>query len=193
VRNIYSLRIEGIQACTRWNFAFALCCHSNATRTPIVNPPNNAQLGGIPYHSPNLHAGPCSSMGMRPRTDRHTDRRAWSLYISRRLRLTHAKCNNRKRLTSSALLLTSGGREVITHQAVVSDQWRRCFVYVALIADVLVYVARQPLTLKQGNKSQDHVSREQVCLSSALSVTVVAYTDRQTDTQLTASFPEQPQ
>jgi len=29
---------------------FALCCHSNATRAPIANPPNSAQLGGIPYH-----------------------------------------------------------------------------------------------------------------------------------------------
>ena len=26
--------------------------HSNATRTPIANPPNSAQLGGIPYHYP---------------------------------------------------------------------------------------------------------------------------------------------
>jgi len=36
---------------TRWHFVFALCCHSNATRAPIANPPNSAQLGGIPYHS----------------------------------------------------------------------------------------------------------------------------------------------
>ena len=28
------------------------CCHSNATHAPIANPPNSAQLGGIPYHSP---------------------------------------------------------------------------------------------------------------------------------------------
>ena len=55
---------------------FALCCHSNATRAPIANPPNSAQLGGIPYHSPNLHPGPCDSVGMRPRTDRQTHRRA---------------------------------------------------------------------------------------------------------------------
>jgi len=25
---------------------FVLCCHSNATRAPIANPPNSAQLGG---------------------------------------------------------------------------------------------------------------------------------------------------
>ena len=48
--------------------------------------PNSAQLGGIPYHSPKLYPGPCNSVGMRPRTDRHT--RAWPQYISRRLRLT---------------------------------------------------------------------------------------------------------
>jgi len=34
----------------------ALCCHSNET-----NPPNNVQLERTPYHSPNLHPGPCSS------------------------------------------------------------------------------------------------------------------------------------
>jgi len=26
--------------------------HINATRAPIANPPNSAQLRGIPYHSP---------------------------------------------------------------------------------------------------------------------------------------------
>ena len=31
----------------------ALCCHSNETRAPIANPPNGAQLEGIPYHSSN--------------------------------------------------------------------------------------------------------------------------------------------
>ena len=46
--------------------------HSNATRAPIANPPNSAQLGGISYHYPKLHPGPCNSVGMRPRTDRHT-------------------------------------------------------------------------------------------------------------------------
>jgi len=53
---------------------FALCCHSNATCAPIANPPNSAQLGGILY-APKLHPGPCNSVGMRPRTDRHTDAR----------------------------------------------------------------------------------------------------------------------
>jgi len=54
------------QAC---NYRFALCCHSNATRTPIANPPNSAQLGGSLYHAPKLHPRPCSSVGVRPRTD----------------------------------------------------------------------------------------------------------------------------
>jgi len=40
-----------------------------------------------PLPLPKLHPGPCSSVGMRPRTDRQTHRRAWSQYISRRLRL----------------------------------------------------------------------------------------------------------
>ena len=61
-------------------------------RLQNANPPNSAQLGGIPYHSPKLHPGSCNSVGMRPRTDRHTDRlthrRAWPQDISRRLRLT---------------------------------------------------------------------------------------------------------
>jgi len=38
--------------------------HSNETHAPIANPPNNAQLRGIPYHSAKLHPGPCSRVGM---------------------------------------------------------------------------------------------------------------------------------
>ena len=53
-----------------------ICCHSNATRVPIANPPNSAQLGGSLYHAPKLHPGPCSSVSVRPRTDRQTHRRA---------------------------------------------------------------------------------------------------------------------
>ena len=68
--------------------AFPLCCHSNATRAPITNPPNSAQLGGSPYHSPKLHPGPCNSVGMRPRTlrtdrqtHRHTDARDHNTFL----------------------------------------------------------------------------------------------------------------
>ena len=46
------------------------------TREPIANPPNSAQLGSSLYHAPKLHPGLCSSAGVRPRTDRHTDTRA---------------------------------------------------------------------------------------------------------------------
>ena len=55
----------------------ALCCHSNETRAPIANSLNIiAQLGD----TPESHPGPCSSAGMRRRTDRqgkhtHTDAR----------------------------------------------------------------------------------------------------------------------
>ena len=55
------------------DLGFALCCHSNATRAPIANPPNSAQLGGSLYHAPKLHPGPCSSVGVWPRADRQTD------------------------------------------------------------------------------------------------------------------------
>ena len=48
---------------------FALCCHSNATRAPIANPPNSAQLGVSLYHAPKLHPGPYSNVGVWPRTD----------------------------------------------------------------------------------------------------------------------------
>jgi len=65
------------------------CCHSNATRAPIANPPNSAQLGGIPYHSTKLHPGAYNSVGMQPRTDTQTHVTtipvSWST--------THAKCN----------------------------------------------------------------------------------------------------
>jgi len=33
---------------------------------------NSAQLGGIPYHSPKLHLGPCNNVGMRPWADTQT-------------------------------------------------------------------------------------------------------------------------
>jgi len=80
----------------RQHNAFSLCCRSNATRAPIVNPPNSAQLGGIPYHSFKLHPGPCNSVGMRSRTDRHTDRQTNTQTRVTTIRFasstTHAKC-----------------------------------------------------------------------------------------------------
>jgi len=37
---------------TRWHFAFALRCYSNTMRAAITNPPNSAQLEGIPTIPP---------------------------------------------------------------------------------------------------------------------------------------------
>jgi len=68
VRTISSYR--GIDASLY--LGFALCCHSNATRAPIANPPNSAQLGGSLYDAHKLHPGPCSSVDVRPRTIRQT-------------------------------------------------------------------------------------------------------------------------
>ena len=56
--------IERVQALADISHS-AIRYHSNETRAPIANPPNNAQLEGTPHHSLNLHPGPCSSVGMR--------------------------------------------------------------------------------------------------------------------------------
>jgi len=72
-----------------------LCCHSNKTRAPISNPSNSAQLEGTPYHSPKLHPGPCSNVGMRRGTDTHRDTQTQTAVatISRRLRLARNVIN----------------------------------------------------------------------------------------------------
>jgi len=44
-------------------------------RVMLPNPPNSAQQGGSLYHAAKLHPRPCSSVGARLRTDRHTDAR----------------------------------------------------------------------------------------------------------------------
>ena len=78
---------------THWHFVFALCCHSNATRAPIENPPNSAQLRATPTIPPKLHPGPCIAIVWacsRRQTHRQTHRRAWPLYISRRVWLTRS-------------------------------------------------------------------------------------------------------
>jgi len=68
-------------------FAFALCCHSNATRAPIANPSSSAQTGGILYHPSPSYFRVCAIVWAcgRGQTDRHTYRRAWPQYISRHL------------------------------------------------------------------------------------------------------------
>ena len=86
-----------------------LCCHSNATRAPIANLPNSAQLGGSLYHSPKLHPGSCSSVGVRPWTDRQTHRqtdtqtRVTTIHFASST--THARCNNDIFLFSFLFLL----------------------------------------------------------------------------------------
>jgi len=64
--------------------------NANETLVPIANPPNSAQLDGTSYHSPNLHPGLCSSVGMRRGTDRQTHKRPFPIYISPRLPLTRS-------------------------------------------------------------------------------------------------------
>ena len=66
-----------------------LCRHSNETCAPIANPPNNAQLEGTSYHSPKLHPGPCSSVGMRQGTDTQTH--VTNIHFAPSM--TRAKCN----------------------------------------------------------------------------------------------------
>ena len=53
----------------------ALCCHSNETRAPIANPAV-VLCTTRGHHSPKLHPGPCSSVGMRRGKCRQTRIRA---------------------------------------------------------------------------------------------------------------------
>jgi len=78
---------------THWHFVFALCCHSNATRAPIANPPNSAQLGVTPTIPPKLHPGPCSSVGMQPPTGTQTDKQTRVTTIHFASCTPHAKCS----------------------------------------------------------------------------------------------------
>jgi len=115
---------------------FALCCHSNATRAPIANPPNSAQLGGIPYHYSKLHPGPCSSVGMRPRTNRQTYRqtdtqmRVTTIHFASST--TCAKCNQ----GSTVAPWDRTGQPLLCLQSTVADKYRyyRYFITVILHA-----------------------------------------------------------
>jgi len=77
---------------THCQFTFAFCFHSNATRAPIANPPNSAQLGVSPT-IPKLHPGQCRNVGMRPRTETQTDTQTHVTTIHFASSTTHAKCN----------------------------------------------------------------------------------------------------
>jgi len=63
-----------------------------------VNPPNSAQLGGIPYHSSKLHPGPGNSVGMRPRTDTQT--RVTTIHFASSIRLTRNVTSYRHSVTT---------------------------------------------------------------------------------------------
>jgi len=74
----------------------ALCHHSNESRALIVNLPISAQLEGTLYHSPNLHSGPCSSVGMRRGTVRYTEDTQMAMTnIHFALAMPHVKCNHK--------------------------------------------------------------------------------------------------
>jgi len=76
--------------CKLVTIRFALCCHSNATRALIANPPNSAQLGGITYHSPSY----IQVRAIVWAYDRgQTHRRARMTTIHFASSTTHAKCN----------------------------------------------------------------------------------------------------
>jgi len=64
---------------------FALCCHGNAIRAPIADPPNSAQLGVSSSTPPSyIQVRAIVWACGRGQTHRH----AWPQYISRCLRLT---------------------------------------------------------------------------------------------------------
>jgi len=72
-------------------------------QNPITNQPNSAQLGSTAYHSTNLHLGPCSSVGTRPRTD--TQMRMTTIHFASST--TQAKCNEREQLKPNSITLAS--------------------------------------------------------------------------------------
>ena len=86
----------------------ALSCHSNETRAPIANPPVHR---GQPLPFPKLHPGPCSIVGMRPRTDSQTDIPTRMTTIHFASSTTHAKPLYIKRgKVSVCTYIRKGGR-----------------------------------------------------------------------------------
>jgi len=64
------------RAHTPRKLGFALCCHSNATRGPIANPPNSAQLGAACTTPPSYNRVRAVLWAYgRRQTHRHTDAR----------------------------------------------------------------------------------------------------------------------
>jgi len=72
----------------------ALCCHSNATRAPIANPPNSAQLGAASTMPPSYIQVRAAVWAYgRRQTDTHTDTQTRVTTIHFASSTTHAKCN----------------------------------------------------------------------------------------------------
>ena len=69
--------------------AFALCCHSNATRALIANPPNSAQLGD-PLPRPR-YIRVRAIVWAYGRGQTHTQTRVTTIHFASST--THAKCN----------------------------------------------------------------------------------------------------
>jgi len=87
----YKLGIERVQACTRWHFAFALCCHSNATRALIANLPNSARLGASLSTPPSyIWVRAVVWAANKSQTDSQT--RVTTIHFASST--THAKCNS---------------------------------------------------------------------------------------------------
>jgi len=81
------------QACKL--IGFALCCHSNATRAPIANPPNSAQLGAASTTPPiYIRVRAVVWAYGRGQTDTHTHTQTCVTTIHFASSTTHAKCNN---------------------------------------------------------------------------------------------------
>ena len=71
ISTVHKSGIQRVQALADIS-RLALYCHSSETRAPIANPPNSAQLEGIPTISQSYTR---VSVGMGRGTDRHTDGR----------------------------------------------------------------------------------------------------------------------
>jgi len=77
------------------------CCHSNATRALIANPPNSAQLGAAPTTTPSyIWVRAVVSACGRGQTDKQT--RMTTIHFASST--THAKCNKIVRVTVLLLI-----------------------------------------------------------------------------------------
>jgi len=74
---------------------FALCCHINATRAPIANPPNSAHLGAASTMPPSyIRVRAVVWAYSRGQTDTQTDTQTRVTTIHFASSMTHAKCYN---------------------------------------------------------------------------------------------------